>query len=131
MTAKSILVAGVVLFGGAVYGLHTEKMRVTETCRDSRLFMDGGIDVRIESGGLNYHHAVSFFRHHYKKDDLLGSIDVDHEDSSPQGPTMYSGPHMKLTIFKDKQPTKYGTPARLESELGKEQISVALLCSKI
>ena len=130
MTSKGILVVGFVLFGGAVYGLHTEKMRVVTTCRDSRLFMDGSIDATIEAGGLNFHHTINIYRRHLKEEIFLGKVDVTSE--SPRGATqeIYSAPTMKFSLLKDRPASEYGTPARLEAQLEKEKISVSLLCSR-
>jgi len=130
MTARGVIVAGLVLFGGAVYGLHTEKMRVVTVCRDARLFMDGGYDAAIAAGGINLHHSVTIYKKHFREEVPVGSIVVTGESSPVAAQQVLTAPNLKFSLFRDQPPTLYGTPARLEANLGKEKISVSLLCRK-
>jgi hypothetical protein len=124
MNYKVVLILGLSLFGGAVYALHTDKMNVLTICRDSRLYMDGGIDAEIEGGGLNYHHATKLFRRKNNKDVFISEFLVTSETDQ----TYLSGDKMKLAIFKNKKQNQYGYPGHLDAKLEGETISVNVNC---
>jgi len=129
MNAKVFLIVGLLFFGGAVYALHTDKMRVTTVCRDARLYMDGGVDTEIESGGLNYHHDAKLFRRVNNKDVYLGTYVINLE-TPPQAAVqvLASGNDLKLSIFKDQPQTPHGYKAHLDANFNKEKISVNVEC---
>lgn len=129
MSARFFLVLGLFLFGGAVYALHTDKMRVTTVCRDSRLYMDGGVDAEVESGGINFHHDAKLFRRVNNKDIYLGTYIINSE-SEPQAAIqiLASGDQMKLSVFKNKPQTPHGYKGRLDANFNQEKISVNVEC---
>jgi hypothetical protein len=124
MNAKTVLILGLLLFGGAVYALHSDKMRVLTVCRDSRLFMDGGIDAELEGGGRNYQHAAKLFRRKNYKDILISELPITSETEQ----SFVSGEILKLSIFKNQKQTKYGYPGHLDAKLAGEIISVNVDC---
>jgi len=129
MNSKVVLILGLLLFGGAVYALHTDKMRVLTICRDSRLYMDGGIDAELEGGGLNYHHAAKLFRRKNNKDVLISEFQITSEsEPSSKEQTYLSEELVKLAIFKDQKQTVYGYPGHLDAKLDGETISVNVNC---
>src|ERR1700677_4882571 len=98
MNYKVILTLGLLLSGGAVYALHTDKMRVITICRDSRLYMDGGVDAELEGGGLNYHHATKLFKRKNGKDVLISELPITREADQ----TYFSDDNLKLAIYKNQ-----------------------------
>jgi hypothetical protein len=129
MNAKVVLVFGLLLFGGAVYALHTDKMQVLTICRDSRLYMDGGIDAELEGGGLNYHHATKLFRRKNNEDFFISEFPVTSETLSKEDDQVYlSANNVKLAIFRTRKPTQYGYPGHLDAKLDGQNISVNVVC---
>jgi len=129
MSAKFFLIVGLFLFGGAVYALHTDKMRVVTVCRDARLYMDGGVDAEIEAGGLNFHHDAKLFRRVNSKDIFLGTYNINNETPSKDAIQVFSsGEELKLSIFKNKGQTSQGYPGHLDALFKGEKISVNLAC---
>jgi hypothetical protein len=131
MNAKTLLSLGVILLGGAVYALHTDKMVVNTVCRDTRLYMDGGSDAEIFAGGLNYHHSIKVFRRENNKDVFVQDYVVDSETQSSQAPvqTFVSNQGLKLSIFKNQKLGKFGYPSHIEYSFNGEKNSVDLNCS--
>ncbi len=127
MNTKTLVVIGCILFGGAVYALHTDKMRVKTVCRDVRLYMDGGIDATIEAGGLNYHRAVNVFRRENRKRIFIAHSDVVRMQGASSA-DIYAAPDFKLTIKKGMPAGERGTPATLEGTVDSEKISVRMSC---
>ncbi len=129
MSARFFLIVGLVLFGGAVYALHTDKMRVTTVCHDARLYMDGGIDTEIESGGLNYHRDAKLFRRVNNRDVYLGTYIINSE-TPPQAAVqvLAAGDELKLSVFKNKPQTPHGFKGHLDASFNSEKISVNVEC---
>ncbi len=129
MNARILLVIGLLLFGAVVYGIKTDKMRVTTVCRDARLYMDGGIDAEIESGGLSFHRDAKLFRRINNKEVYLGTYIIDKETPAHEVVQVFSsGEEMKLSIFKNRPQNPHGYQGRIEADLERKKISVDINC---
>jgi len=126
---KYIAGSACIMFGCALYAMHTDKMRVGVVCRDARLYMDGGIDATIEAGGLNYHHAVKVFRLSNRDDLFIGGEDVVEKVASNKTDDVYQSKNVQLTIFKSRGAGPHGMPARLQAVIASERIDVAMNCN--
>jgi hypothetical protein len=130
MKAVWVVTVGCVLFGCALFGMSAEKMRVTTVCHDARLYMDGGIDMTIESGGLNFHRVMNVYRKHLNDEVLVGTISVAGEVHERGAEESYMANGLRLTISKDQAPGRYGFPSRFRGLLKGEPVDVAMNCAR-
>ncbi|MDZ4677968.1 MAG: hypothetical protein SGI74_10745 [Oligoflexia bacterium] len=115
-----MLIAVVVTFS-AIGFMMFDKVAVSISCQDPRLFMDGIYYATVQSRKLTSHNSVTIYKRHQGNKVNLGTIKVS---SLKDG---YLGEGLKLMFAKNSRSQLQGL---LEAQVGGENISASLVCAQ-
>jgi hypothetical protein len=104
-----------------------QKKKVTESCRDIRVAMDGGFAAQIESGGLSPSTELTIYQEHNRKRIKLGTIPVVSK-ANPEGLPSYEGAELSLVIHGATQKATGRQLASLTGKINGAPVSATLGC---
>jgi hypothetical protein len=116
----TVIIGSLLVSAVAVAAMRINQLKVHTSCKDERLYMDGGYYATIESGGFKSRTLIRVFQRHNGKRVLLDSL-----EAIPRG-NQYLSPGLQIEISKTKKGTE--NLANIRGLVKGQKVEARLLC---